>query len=180
MDFGPLITQQHLNNVTKYIDKGVEEGATLVVDGRNKKPAGYEEGFFIGGTLFDHVTEDMVIYKEEIFGPVLGIVRAKNFEDAMRLINDHQFGNGAAIFTNSGAAAREFSYRVQAGMVGVNIPIPVPMAFHCFGGWKDSAFGALNVYGPDGVRFYTKMKTVTTRWPEQNMDSQAAFSMPTL
>ncbi|MEE6028492.1 CoA-acylating methylmalonate-semialdehyde dehydrogenase [Avibacterium paragallinarum] len=180
MDFGPLITQQHLNNVTKYIDKGVEEGATLVVDGRNKKPAGYEEGFFIGGTLFDHVTEDMVIYKEEIFGPVLGIVRAKNFEDAMRLINDHQFGNGAAIFTNSGAAAREFSYRVQAGMVGVNIPIPVPMAFHCFGGWKDSAFGVLNVYGPDGVRFYTKMKTVTTRWPEQNMDSQAAFSMPTL
>lgn len=180
MDFGPLITQQHLNNVTNYINKGVEEGATLVVDGRGKKPNGYENGYFIGGTLFDRVTPEMTIYKEEIFGPVLGIVRAKSFDDALDLINKHQFGNGTAIFTNNGAAAREFTYKVQAGMVGVNVPIPVPMAFHCFGGWKDSAFSTLNVYGPDGVRFYTKMKTVTTRWPEVNVNSKASFTMPTL
>lgn len=180
MDFGPLITKQHLENVTGYINKGVEEGATLVVDGRGKKPAGYENGYFIGGTLFDHVTPDMVIYKEEIFGPVLGIVRAESFEHAMKLINEHPYGNGTAIFTANGGAAREFAYQVQAGMVGINVPIPVPMAFHCFGGWKHSAYGALNVYGPDGVRFYTKMKTVTTRWPEQHVGTQAAFSMPTL
>lgn len=181
MDFGPLITQQHLNNVTAYIDKGVEEGATLVVDGRGKKPAGYEKGFFIGGTLFDHVKPDMVIYQEEIFGPVLGIVRAKSFDEALKLINDHPYGNGSAIFTANGAAAREFTYKVQAGMVGVNVPIPVPMAFHCFGGWKHSAYGQLNAYGPDGVRFYTKMKTVTTRWPDYRAGNEgAAFSMPTL
>ncbi len=179
-DFGPLITRQHRDNVKRYVDIGVEEGATLVVDGRDKFPAGYENGFFIGGCLFDHVTPEMTIYKEEIFGPVLGIVRAKSFQEAMKLINEHQFGNGAAIFTNNGAAAREFTYQVQAGMVGVNVPIPVPMAFHCFGGWKDSAYGALNAYGPDGVRFYTKMKTVTTRWPEKEIESTAAFSMPTL
>ncbi|MDG6880993.1 Methylmalonate-semialdehyde dehydrogenase [acylating] [Phocoenobacter uteri] len=180
MDFGPLITKQHLDNVTGYVDKGVEEGATLVVDGRGKKPQGAEEGFFIGGTLFDHVTEEMTIYKEEIFGPVLGIVRAKGFKDAMSLINDHPFGNGTAIFTSDGGAAREFAYDVQAGMVGINVPIPVPMAFHCFGGWKHSAYGALNVYGPDGVRFYTKMKTVTSRWPNPKVIEDAAFSMPTL
>jgi len=180
MDFGPLISQQHLNNVTGYIDKGVEEGATLLVDGRGKKPQGYEDGYFIGGTLFDNVTSDMVIYKEEIFGPVLGIVRAKNIEEAMKLINEHPYGNGTAIFTHDGGAAREFAYQVQAGMVGINVPIPVPMAFHCFGGWKHSAYGALNVYGPDGVRFYTKMKTVTTRWPDHQVGNQAAFSMPTL
>lgn len=180
MDFGPLITQQHLNNVTGYIDKGIEEGATLVVDGRGKKPAGYENGYFIGGTLFDHVTPDMVIYKEEIFGPVLGIVRTKSFEEAMKLINEHPYGNGSAIFTSDGGAAREYAYHVQAGMVGINVPIPVPMAFHCFGGWKHSAYGALNVYGPDGVRFYTKMKTVTTRWPSRLVAEGAAFSMPTL
>ncbi|WP_386686923.1 CoA-acylating methylmalonate-semialdehyde dehydrogenase [Lonepinella sp. MS14437] len=180
MDFGPLISQQHLNNVTGYVDKGVEEGATLLVDGRGKKPKGYEDGYFIGGTLFDHVTPDMTIYKEEIFGPVLGIVRAKNIEEAMKLINEHPYGNGTAIFTHDGGAAREFAYQVQAGMVGINVPIPVPMAFHCFGGWKHSAYGALNVYGPDGVRFYTKMKTVTTRWPDHRVGNQAAFSMPTL
>ena len=180
MDFGPLISKQHLNNVTGYIDKGVEEGATLVVDGRGKKPVGYENGYFIGGTLFDHVTPDMVIYKEEIFGPVLGIVRAKSFEEAMKLINEHPYGNGTAIFTSDGGAAREFAYHVQAGMVGINVPIPVPMAFHCFGGWKHSAYGALNVYGPDGVRFYTKMKTVTSRWPSKLVSEHAAFSMPTL
>lgn len=181
MDFGPLITKQHRDNVSRYVDKGVEEGATLVVDGRGKAPAGYKDGFFIGPTLFDHVTADMTIYKEEIFGPVLGIVRAKSFEEAMKLINEHQFGNGTAIFTNNGAAAREFAYQVQAGMVGINVPIPVPMAFHCFGGWKESVYGALNVYGPDGVRFYTKMKTVTSRWPEFDAHAQSAsFAMPTL
>ena len=180
MDFGPLITKQHLENVTGYIDKGVEEGADLVVDGRGKKPAGYENGYFIGGTLFDRVTSDMVIYKEEIFGPVLGIVRTHSFEEAMKLINEHPYGNGTAIFTSDGGAAREFAYHVQAGMVGINVPIPVPMAFHCFGGWKHSAYGALNVYGPDGVRFYTKMKTVTTRWPSKLVAEHAAFSMPTL
>ncbi|MGQ0287448.1 CoA-acylating methylmalonate-semialdehyde dehydrogenase [Pasteurellaceae bacterium 22721_9_1] len=180
MDFGPLITKAHLENVTGYIDKGVEEGATLVVDGRGKKPVGYENGYFIGGTLFDNVTPDMVIYKEEIFGPVLGIVRAKSFEEAMKLINEHPYGNGTAIFTADGGTAREFAYHVQAGMVGINVPIPVPMAFHCFGGWKHSAYGALNVYGPDGVRFYTKMKTVTTRWPNARVTEGAAFSMPTL
>ncbi|BFU63535.1 CoA-acylating methylmalonate-semialdehyde dehydrogenase [Rodentibacter abscessus] len=180
MDFGPLITQQHLNNVTRYIDIGIEEGATLLVDGRGKKPEGYEKGYFIGGTLFDNVTPDMTIYKEEIFGPVLGIVRANSFEHAMKLINEHPFGNGTAIFTADGGTAREFAYHVQAGMVGVNVPIPVPMAFHCFGGWKHSAYGALNVYGTDGVRFYTKMKTVTTRWPNKFTLENAAFSMPTL
>ncbi|MBF1230376.1 MAG: aldehyde dehydrogenase family protein, partial [Haemophilus parainfluenzae] len=178
--FGPLITQQHLNNVTNYITTGVEEGATLIVDGRGKKPVGHENGFFIGGSLFDNVTSDMVIYKEEIFGPVLGIVRAKSFEEAMKLINEHPYGNGTAIFTSDGGAAREFAYHVQAGMVGINVPIPVPMSFHCFGGWKHSSYSTLNVYGPDGVRFYTKMKTTTTRWPNKYVIENAAFSMPTL
>ena len=176
----PLITQQHLNNVTNYITTGVEEGATLLVDGRGKKPVGHENGFFIGGSLFDNVTSDMVIYKEEIFGPVLGIVRAKSFEEAMKLINEHPYGNGTAIFTSDGGAAREFAYHVQAGMVGINVPIPVPMSFHCFGGWKHSSYSTLNVYGPDGVRFYTKMKTTTTRWPNKYVIENAAFSMPTL
>ena len=180
MDFGPLITQQHLNNVTNYITTGVEEGATLLVDGRGKKPVGHENGFFIGGSLFDNVTSDMVIYKEEIFGPVLGIVRAKSFEEAMKLINEHPYGNGTAIFTSDGGAAREFAYHVQAGMVGINVPIPAPMSFHCFGGWKHSSYSTLNVYGPDGVRFYTKMKTTTTRWPNKYVIENAAFSMPTL
>lgn len=179
-DFGPLITEQHLQRVTGYVDQGVAEGATLVVDGRGKKPVGGENGFFIGGTLFDHLTPEMKIYQEEIFGPVLGIVRAKSFEEALKLINDHRYGNGSAIFTSDGGAAREFAYRVQAGMVGVNVPIPVPMAFHCFGGWKESAYSTLNVYGTDGVRFYTKMKTVTTRWPSRAVIEGAAFSMPTL
>ncbi|MDU8924871.1 CoA-acylating methylmalonate-semialdehyde dehydrogenase [Pasteurellaceae bacterium LIM206] len=180
MDFGPLISQKHLDNVTNYITKGVEEGAKLLVDGRGQKPAGYEKGFFIGGTLFDNVTKDMVIYKEEIFGPVLGIVRAKSFEEAMTLINEHPYGNGTAIFTKDGGAAREFAYHVQAGMVGINVPVPVPIAFHCFGGWKHSAYTQLNAYGPDSVRFYTKMKTITTRWPSEYHLENAAFSMPTL
>ena len=152
-----------------------------MVDGRNYKVAGHENGYFIGGSLFDHVTTDMTIYQEEIFGPVLCVVRAKDYADAIELINAHQYGNGSAIFTSDGDAARQYSQEVQAGMVGVNVPIPVPMAFHCFGGWKASIFGPLNVYGPDGVRFYTRMKTITSRWPNHNVREQgAAFSMPTL
>ena len=181
MDFGPLITQDHLNKVTGYIDQGVKEGAELLVDGRGKKPAGAENGFFIGGTLFDKVTKEMVIYQEEIFGPVLGIVRAHSFEEAMEMINNHPYGNGTAIFTADGSAAREFTSRVQVGMVGVNVPVPVPIAYHCFGGWKDSAYTTLNAYGPDSVRFYTKMKTITTRWPSRAvLEGGASFSMPTM
>ncbi|WP_409025589.1 CoA-acylating methylmalonate-semialdehyde dehydrogenase [Gallibacterium anatis] len=180
-DMGPLISKAHLEKVSGYIDQGVSEGAKLVVDGRNYKVKGYENGYFIGGSLFDNVTPEMTIYKEEIFGPVLAIVRAKNYQEAIQLINEHQYGNGSAIFTSDGDAARQYSHDVKAGMVGINIPIPVPMAFHCFGGWKASIFGPLNTYGPDGVRFYTRMKTVTSRWPNHKVREQgAAFSMPTL
>lgn len=180
-DMGPLISKEHLAKVSSYIDSGVAEGAKLVVDGRGYKVAGHENGYFIGGTLFDNVTTNMKIYQEEIFGPVLAIVRAKNYEEAIKLINEHQYGNGSAIFTSDGDAARQYSHDVKAGMVGINIPIPVPMAFHCFGGWKSSIFGPLNAYGPDGVRFYTRMKTVTSRWPNHKVREQgAAFSMPTL
>lgn len=180
-DMGPLISKAHLEKVSGYIDQGVSEGAKLVVDGRNYKVKGYENGYFIGGSLFDNVTPEMTIYKEEIFGPVLAIVRAKNYQEAIQLINEHQYGNGSAIFTSDGDAARQYSHDVKAGMVGINIPIPVPMAFHCFGGWKASIFGPLNAYGPDGVRFYTRMKTVTSRWPNHQMREQGtAFSMPTL
>ncbi|OBX08154.1 methylmalonate-semialdehyde dehydrogenase [Gallibacterium salpingitidis] len=180
-DMGPLISKEHLAKVSGYVDSGVAEGAKLVVDGRGYKVAGHENGYFIGGTLFDNVTTDMKIYQEEIFGPVLAIVRAKNYDEAIKLINDHQYGNGSAIFTSDGDAARQYSHDVKAGMVGINIPIPVPMAFHCFGGWKSSIFGPLNAYGPDGVRFYTRMKTVTSRWPNHKVREQgAAFSMPTL
>ncbi|OBX11677.1 methylmalonate-semialdehyde dehydrogenase [Gallibacterium salpingitidis] len=180
-DMGPLISKEHLAKVSGYVDSGVTEGAKLVVDGRGYKVAGHENGYFIGGTLFDNVTTNMKIYQEEIFGPVLAIVRAKNYDEAIKLINDHQYGNGSAIFTSDGDAARQYSHDVKAGMVGINIPIPVPMAFHCFGGWKSSIFGPLNAYGPDGVRFYTRMKTVTSRWPNHKVREQgAAFSMPTL
>ena len=180
-DMGPLISKAHLEKVSGYIDQGVSEGAKLVVDGRNYKVKGYENGYFIGGSLFDNVTPEMTIYKEEIFGPVLAIVRAKNYQEAIQLINEHQYGNGSAIFTSDGDAARQYSHDVKAGMVGINIPIPVPMAFHCFGGWKASIFGPLNAYGPDGVRFYTRMKTVTSRWPNHKVREQgAAFSMPPL
>src|SRR5699024_2308753 len=147
-DMGPLISKAHLEKVSGYIDQGVSEGAKLVVDGRNYKVKGYENGYFIGGSLFDNVTPEMTIYKEEIFGPVLAIVRAKNYQEAIQLINEHQYGNGSAIFTSDGDAARQYSHDVKAGMVGINIPIPVPMAFHCFGGWKASIFGPLNAYGP--------------------------------
>jgi malonate-semialdehyde dehydrogenase (acetylating)/methylmalonate-semialdehyde dehydrogenase len=178
-DFGPLVTRAHLEKVRGYVDLGVEEGAELVVDGRDIRMQGYENGFFMGGCLFDHVTPDMRIYKEEIFGPVVSMVRANDFETALRLPSDHAFGNGVAIFTRDGDTAREFTRRVNVGMVGVNVPIPVPVAFHSFGGWKASAFGDMNQYGPEGVRFFTKVKTVTARWPT-GIRAGADFFIPTL
>jgi malonate-semialdehyde dehydrogenase (acetylating)/methylmalonate-semialdehyde dehydrogenase len=178
-DHGPLVTRAALNRVKSYVDSGVEEGAKLLVDGRGFKMQGYEDGYFIGGCLFDHVTPEMKIYKEEIFGPVLSIVRAKNYEDAIRLPSEHEYGNGVAIFTRDGDSARDFVNRVQVGMVGVNVPIPVPIAYHTFGGWKRSGFGDLNQHGPDSIRFYTKTKTVTSRWPSGIKDG-ADFSIPTM
>jgi malonate-semialdehyde dehydrogenase (acetylating)/methylmalonate-semialdehyde dehydrogenase len=178
-DYGPLVTKAALNRVRDYVDAGVAEGAQLLVDGRNFKMQGYEDGYFIGGCLFDNVTTDMKIYKEEIFGPVLSIVRAHNYEDAIRLPTEHEYGNGVAIFTRDGDAARDFVARVQVGMVGVNVPIPVPIAYHTFGGWKRSGFGDLNQHGPDSIRFYTKTKTVTSRWPSGVKDG-AEFVIPTM
>jgi len=178
-DMGPLVTKQHLDKVTGYVDTGTKEGATLVVDGRGHKVKGHENGFFIGGCLFDNVKPDMTIYKEEIFGPVLSIVRVPDFESAVNLINAHEFGNGVSLFTRDGDAAREFSMRIQIGMVGINVPIPVPMAFHSFGGWKRSLFGDHYAYGPEGVRFYTRLKTVTSRWPT-GIRKGAEFVMPTM
>ena len=179
MDMGPLVTRDHLNKVRGYVDIGVEEGADLIVDGRDYSLQGYEEGFFIGGCLFDNVTTDMRIYQEEIFGPVLSVVRSRDFDNAMQIINDHEFGNGVSIFTRDGDAAREFTNRIQVGMVGVNVPIPVPMAFHSFGGWKSSLFGDLHMHGPEGVRFYTRQKAITSRWPT-GIRSGAEFTMPTM
>ncbi|GLR66839.1 methylmalonate-semialdehyde dehydrogenase (acylating) [Acidocella aquatica] len=178
-DYGPLVTKDALNRVKSYIDEGVAEGANLLVDGRGFKMQGYENGYFIGGTLFDNVTPTMKIYKEEIFGPVLAVVRADTYEDALRLPNEHEYGNGTAIFTRDGDAARDFCARVQVGMVGVNVPIPVPIAYHTFGGWKRSGFGDLNQHGPDSIRFYTKTKTVTSRWPSGVKDG-ASFVIPTM
>ncbi|HUW80466.1 MAG TPA: CoA-acylating methylmalonate-semialdehyde dehydrogenase, partial [Acidocella sp.] len=178
-DYGPLVSKAALNRVRDYVDAGVAEGASLLVDGRGFKMQGYEEGFFMGGCLFDNVTTDMRIYKEEIFGPVLSIVRAKNYEDALRLPNENEYGNGVAIFTRDGDAARDFVSRVQVGMVGVNVPIPVPIAYHTFGGWKRSGFGDLNQHGPDSIRFFTKTKTVTSRWPSGVKDG-ASFVIPTM
>ena len=178
-DYGPLVTKAALGRVKDYIGSGVEEGASLLVDGRGFKMQGYENGYFIGGTLFDNVTPEMKIYKEEIFGPVLSVVRAKNYEEALRLPNEHEYGNGVAIFTRDGDAARDFVSRVQVGMVGVNVPIPVPIAYHTFGGWKRSGFGDLNQHGPDSIRFYTKTKTVTSRWPSGVKDG-ASFVIPTM
>lgn len=178
-EMGPVVSRAHQKKVLGYIDKGVAEGARLIIDGRNYKVEGHPNGFYVGGTLFDSVTPDMTIYREEIFGPVLGIVRVPDYETAIATVNGHEFGNGSAIFTTSGHYAREFVQTVEAGMVGVNIPVPVPMAFHSFGGWKRSVFGALNAHGPDGVRFYTRMKTVTTRWPS-GQQTVSEFSMPTL
>ncbi|MCR5856818.1 CoA-acylating methylmalonate-semialdehyde dehydrogenase [Mesorhizobium sp. J428] len=178
-DFGPLVTKQALERVKGYVDAGVQEGAKLLVDGRGFKMQGYENGFYMGGCLFDHVTADMKIYKEEIFGPVLSVVRANRYEDAIKLANDHEYGNGVAIFTRDGDAARDFASRVQVGMVGVNVPIPVPIAYYTFGGWKASSFGDLNQHGPDAFRFYTKTKTITSRWPSGIKDG-AEFVIPTM
>ncbi|MCD1634704.1 CoA-acylating methylmalonate-semialdehyde dehydrogenase [Martelella mediterranea] len=178
-DMGPLVTAAAFERVTGYIDSGVEEGAELVVDGRGLKLQGYENGYFVGATLFDKVTTDMKIYKEEIFGPVLSVARAKSYDEAAQWINDHEFGNGTAIFTRDGDAAREFAHKIRVGMVGVNVPIPVPMAFHSFGGWKASLFGDHHMHGPEGVRFYTRLKTITQRWPK-GIRAGAEFSMPTM
>jgi malonate-semialdehyde dehydrogenase (acetylating)/methylmalonate-semialdehyde dehydrogenase len=178
-DFGPLVTRAHLEKVRSYVDLGVKEGAKLVVDGRGFKLQGYENGFFMGGCLFDHVTPSMRIYKEEIFGPVLSVVRAKDYEEAVALPSEHEYGNGVAIFTRDGDTARDFTTRVNVGMVGVNVPIPVPLAYHTFGGWKRSGFGDLNQHGPDSIRFYTKTKTVTSRWPS-GIKEGAEFVIPTM
>lgn len=178
-DYGPLVTKEAKARVEDYIGVGAQEGAKLLVDGRGFTLQGYENGFYIGGTLFDHVTPDMRIYKEEIFGPVLSVVRADTFEQALALATDHEYGNGVAIFTQSGDAARDFASRVNVGMVGINVPIPVPIAYHTFGGWKRSGFGDLNQHGPDAFRFYTKTKTVTARWPSTNKDG-ASFVIPTM
>ena len=165
VEMGPLVTAQHRDKVKGYVDAGVEEGAELVVDGRDQGVAGHEGGFFLGGCLFDKVSPQMSIYREEIFGPVLSVVRVEDYERALELVNEHEFGNGAAIFTRDGDAARDFTNRVKIGMVGVNVPIPVPTAYHSFGGWKRSLFGDHHMHGPEGVRFFTRMKTVTSRWP---------------
>jgi malonate-semialdehyde dehydrogenase (acetylating)/methylmalonate-semialdehyde dehydrogenase len=179
VEMGPLVTRQHLEKVRGYVDQGVKEGAKLVVDGREMKLQGYENGFFMGGCLFDNVTADMTIYKEEIFGPVLSVVRAPDYETAVKMVNEHEFGNGTAIFTRDGDAAREFANRIKVGMVGINVPIPVPMAFHSFGGWKRSLFGDHHMHGPEGVRFYTRMKAITQRWPT-GVRAGAEFIMPTM
>jgi malonate-semialdehyde dehydrogenase (acetylating)/methylmalonate-semialdehyde dehydrogenase len=178
-EMGPLVTREHYDKVKGYVDLGVEEGAQLVVDGRDLTIAGHENGFFLGGCLFDRVTTDMRIYKEEIFGPVLCVVRAPDFETALKMVNDHEFGNGTAIFTRDGDTARTYATRVQVGMVGINVPIPVPMAFHSFGGWKRSLFGDIHVHGMEGIHFYTRLKTVTSRWPT-GIRAGADFHMPTM
>jgi malonate-semialdehyde dehydrogenase (acetylating)/methylmalonate-semialdehyde dehydrogenase len=178
-DMGPLVTGQHRDKVQGYVDLGVAEGADLVVDGRGLKIAGHAEGFYLGGCLFDRVDAGMRIYREEIFGPVLCIVRAPDFDSACKLVNEHEYGNGTAIFTRDGDCARQYAHNVQVGMVGINVPIPVPMAFHSFGGWKRSLFGPLHMHGPDGIRFYTRMKTITARWPT-GIRAGAEFSMPTM
>jgi len=178
-DYGPMVTREAVARAKNYVDIGVKEGAKLLVDGRNFKMQGYESGFFMGGCLFDEVTPNMKIYQDEIFGPVLSVVRAKNYEDAIRLPSEHAYGNGVSIFTRDGDAARDFTNRVQVGMVGVNFAIPVPLAYHTFGGWKQSGFGDLNQHGPDSIRFYTKTKTVTSRWPS-GIKEGAEFSIPTM
>jgi malonate-semialdehyde dehydrogenase (acetylating)/methylmalonate-semialdehyde dehydrogenase len=176
-EMGPVVTKMHRDKILGYIDSGVEQGASLVVDGRGFKLQGYENGYYVGGTLFDNVTPDMKIYQEEIFGPVLSVVRTESFNEAVDLIHGHEYANGTAIFTRNGDAAREFADRIEVGMVGINVPIPVPVAYHSFGGWKRSLFGDHAIYGPEGVHFYTRLKTVTTRWPA-GIKSGAEFSFP--
>ena len=178
--YGPLINAAHRSKVESYLQLGIDEGAELVLDGRGFSLPGSEAGFFLGPSLFDHVTSQMKTYREEIFGPVLQIVRAEAFEEALELASKHQYGNGVAIFTRNGDAAREFADRVEVGMVGINVPIPVPVAYHSFGGWKRSGFGDLNQYGMDGVRFYTRTKTVTQRWPKGGQISDQSFVIPTM
>ncbi len=179
-DFGPVITQQHQQKVVGYIDSAEQQGATIVVDGRKPEIAGHENGFFVGGTLIDGVTAEMESYKAEIFGPVLQVIRVDSMQAAMDLIDAHEYGNGTCIFTRDGEAARYFSDNIQVGMVGINIPLPVPVAYHSFGGWKRSLFGDLHAYGPDAVRFYTKRKTITQRWPSAGVREGVLFSMPTM
>ena len=178
-EMGPLVTKQHLEKVRGYVDLGVQEGAKLVVDGRNINFQGYEKGFYIGGCLFDNVDKKMRIYKEEIFGPVLSVVRVKDFESAVDLVNEHEFGNGTSIYTRDGDVGRTFAHKIKIGMVGINIPIPVPVAYHSFGGWKRSLFGDQHMHGPEGVRFYTKLKTITSKWPS-GLRSDPEFVMPTM
>ncbi len=178
--YGPLVTAAHRQKVIDYIELGIKEGAELLVDGRGFKLQGYENGFYLGGTLFDRVTPEMTTYKDEIFGPIQQIVRAPDFECALALPSKHAYGNGVAIFTRDGDAAREFTSRVEVGMVGINVPIPVPLAYHSFGGWKRSAFGDMNQHGPEGVRFYTKVKTVTARWPKGGVRQNPDFVMPVM
>ncbi|MES3021566.1 MAG: CoA-acylating methylmalonate-semialdehyde dehydrogenase [Pseudomonadota bacterium] len=178
-EMGPVVTEVHKNKIIGYINDGVAAGATLAIDGRGFELPGHEQGFFLGGTLFDHVTPDMTIYKEEIFGPVLCIVRVPDFGAALKLVNSHEFGNGTALYTRDGNTAREFAHRVEVGMVGVNVPIPVPMAFHSFGGWKRSLFGDHHAHGPESVRFYTRQKAITQRWPASTA-AGAEFAMPTM
>jgi malonate-semialdehyde dehydrogenase (acetylating)/methylmalonate-semialdehyde dehydrogenase len=177
VDMGPLVTAEHRNKVLSFVNKGKFEGAKVVVDGSN---AGIKEGFFLGTTLFDHVKPDMDVYKNEIFGPVLVVLRANSLEEAIALVNSNPYANGTAIFTESGGAARRFQSEIQVGMVGINVPIPVPVAFYSFGGWKSSLFGDLHVHGVEAVKFYTRTKAVTTRWPHQDTPAPGGFSMPTL
>ena len=177
-NMGPLVTGPHRDKVRAYVDLGVEEGAELVVDGRGLRVEGHESGFFLGGTLFDHVTPEMKIYQDEIFGPVLCVVRAHNMQEAMDLIDNHEYGNGTCIFTRDGEAARYFSDNIKVGMVGINVPLPVPVAYHSFGGWKRSLFGDLYAYGPDGARFYTRRKTITQRWPSSGVREGTQFTFP--
>jgi len=180
VDYGPLVTRAAVERVEGYIQQGIDEGATLLADGRGFTVEGHEEGFYLGPTLFDHVTTDMAIYRAEIFGPVLVIARAADYEEALRMASEHEYGNGVAIFTRDGDAARDFAARVEVGMVGVNVPIPVPIAYYTFGGWKRSGFGDLNQHGTDAFRFYTKTKTVTSRWPAAGIRDGASFVIPTM
>lgn len=177
-DFGPVITKAHKEKVLGYINSAEEQGATIVVDGRNPQVSGFDNGFFVGGTLIDNVTPDMTSYKEEIFGPVMQVVRVNTMQEAMDLINTHEYGNGTCIFTRDGEAARYFSDNIQVGMVGINVPLPVPVAYHSFGGWKRSLFGDLSAYGPDSVRFYTRRKTITQRWPSASVREGVQFAFP--